>query len=152
MIASRMDSGTRTLISSVHFSWAGVGLGILWWSTEDAMRWLLVAMAGLLGGCLATTSEELQQSKEPIRVQSARSPSAAIGCVARSYEAAVGVTVGTREGPEAGTWEATARTPSYGLFSVLYALARPSGPGSTLEVWISQNHGTEELIVKLRSC
>lgn len=116
------------------------------------MRGLAIVAVLLLSGCLATTSEELQQTKEPIRVQSARTPSAAIGCVARAYESSVGVTVATREGPQTGTWEATARTPGMGLYSVLYALATPAGNGSTLEVWVSQSMGVDELLGKLRGC
>lgn len=116
------------------------------------MRGLAIVVVMLLGGCLASTSEELQQTKEPIRVQSARAPSAAIGCVARAYESSVGVTVATREGPQAGTWEATARTPGAGLYSILYALATPIAYGARLEIWISQNAGTEELVARLRGC
>lgn len=116
------------------------------------MKGLLVLLTFALGGCLATTSAELQASKEPIVVNSSRSPSAAVGCVARHYEAAVGVTVGTREAAEGGAWEATARTPSYGLFSVLYALAKPTAAGSELAIWISQTIGIDELVDTLRGC
>lgn len=126
MSALRIDSGMRTLISSVHFSKVGVECGILLFSMEVGMRGLAMGLLLVLAGCAHDPATLKTDGDVGLQMQTAKPIAEATACVARQAATAHPLISAQAHGSEVFVyWQGA-------LWGI--ATLRPVGPQTQIEL------------------